>query len=171
MCRKEVCLSSPNSPSGPASQAPCRAGGILGGEMGKISRVTPSWWGFSLGKSGTDFEALTAFVHSMNQTQVWKKSIGLGLQELNRDFRDSQVSPLFFDMIVIKPLLPQAKPPSSLSSSFSFECHSFAFLQQMTSLQKVFSHLLVMDTLSSPCQLPHLQEQPWELPLQKKIIF
>lgn len=58
--------------------------------MGKISRVTPSWWGFSLGKSGTDFEAFTALVHSMNQTQVWEKSVGLGLQKLNRDFRDSR---------------------------------------------------------------------------------
>lgn len=46
----------------PASQALRRDGGILGDEMGKISRVTPSWWGFSLGKNGADFEAFTTLV-------------------------------------------------------------------------------------------------------------
>lgn len=79
--------------------------------MGEISRVTPSSWGFSLGKNGADFEAFTALVHSMTQTQVWEKSIGLGLQELNQDFRDCEVSPSFFNMIIIKSLLPQSKTP------------------------------------------------------------
>lgn len=64
--------------------------------------------------------------------------MGLGLQELNQDFRDYGVSPSFFRMMVIKSLLPQATPSSFLSASFSFECNSFAFLQQMALFQKVF---------------------------------
>lgn len=114
------CWRSPSSPLGPVSWALSRDAGVLGGEMGKISRVVPSWWGFPPATSGADFEAFTTLVHSMNQSQVWEKSVGLGIQGQTQDFRDSKVSPSFFYMIIIKSFLLQAKPPSSLSFLLSF---------------------------------------------------
>lgn len=73
----------------------------------------------------------------MNQTQVWEKSIGLGLQEPHEDFRDSEVSPLFFNMIVIEFCFQRQNPPLSSLSAFLLSVIVLLFCSKWL-LQEVF---------------------------------